>query len=195
MSASTSEPWIEFGIGHVRDSNSFIGRCRCRGAKRTRSKWLGPPQDLARRPLRERRAENLRSRTLGQQLDLEAIEHFVFCLAHAEIRGTQVRQPCVAPPDPCRAFDLSVHSLQQGRPRGFQSIVRNTGERRIVTRRPDLRQCTSERRERDAPLLWRRPHSADVSSPFSGLTCAEISAVSPQFTKERFVVVSRRPVR
>src|SRR5205814_2126997 len=45
-------------------------------------------------PLSESSAENLSSRALREQFELESIEHRVPGLAHAEIGRTQLRQKC-----------------------------------------------------------------------------------------------------
>ena len=92
-----------------------------RGKAHQQRERLGPSQSFARRPLREGRAENLGSRTLGQQLDLKAIEHRVSGFSQTKFLGTHLRhmraQRLRSHPG---LFDFSVHLAQQRSPHGFQ---------------------------------------------------------------------------
>ena len=193
MSASTSEPaGSSSAFGRVPDSNSFIGFCRWRGAKRT-SKVSGWARRRVSRAAHcaKGRAENLRSRTLGQQLDLKAIEHRISGFSQTKFLGPHLRHPRAQRlRSHSRLFDFSVHLAQQRRPRGFQGMVGNAGKGRIV-----VGFLTSVNVPVSVGSGMRLGPGGDRVQqrlqPIFRIDPAEISAMSAQFAKERLVVGSR----
>ena len=59
---------------------------------------LGAPQSFARRPLHERRREDLRPRAFRQQAELESVEHRVAAGIEPDLFGPGLRHPAFETP-------------------------------------------------------------------------------------------------
>ena len=190
MSASTSEPAGSNSSCITDRREQLVHRLLpLPGSKaHQQGKRLGAAQRLARRPLRKRGAENLRSRTFGQQPDLKTIEHRISGLRQTQGRWSAFApSTCAALPAPCRDGRFRCASFSAGGPRRLERFVGNHRERRIVL---GLRAAV------DIPMsvghgMRLCPGGNRVQQGFQavlGLDAIEICAVRPQFAKQWLVV-------